>query len=166
MVRASRDRVAGPARCPSVEWETGGGECGGTARRDKARASQVTAVAVKTIYVSKGGIGGQIIAPVHCPSQRGSRHASGDRQYVLTSKARRRSLWHQWFAWYPVVVKVDDELDHWVWFERLERKWSISKYGGKGHWTARPRSRIRRWLSTISSPPLAHQTFYRWSRGS
>jgi hypothetical protein len=59
------------------------------------------------------------------------------RQYVLTSKARRRSLWHQWFAWYPVVVKVDDELDHWVWFERLERKWSISKYGGKGHWRYR-----------------------------
>jgi hypothetical protein len=27
-----------------------------------------------------------------------------------------------------------DDLDHWVWFERLERKWSISKYGGKGHW--------------------------------
>jgi hypothetical protein len=36
-----------------------------------------------------------------------------------------------------VVVKVDDELDHWVWFERLERKWSISKYGGKGHWRYR-----------------------------
>jgi hypothetical protein len=77
MVRASRDRVAGPARCLSVEWETGGGECGGTARRDKARASQVTAVAVKTIYVSKGGIGGQIIAPVHCPHQKQEGAPSG-----------------------------------------------------------------------------------------
>jgi hypothetical protein len=68
-----------PARCSlRIVGDWGGGECGGTARRDKARASQVTAVAVKTIYVSKGGIGGQIIAPVHCPSQRGSRHALGD----------------------------------------------------------------------------------------
>jgi hypothetical protein len=31
------DRVAGPARCPCVKWETGGGECGGTAQRVKAR---------------------------------------------------------------------------------------------------------------------------------
>jgi hypothetical protein len=35
-----------------------------------------------------------------------------------------------------VVVKVNDELDHWVWFERLERKWSLGKYGG-GHWRYR-----------------------------
>jgi hypothetical protein len=34
-------------------------------------------------------------------------------------------------------VKVDDELDHWVWFERLERKCSIGKYSGKGHWRYR-----------------------------
>ena len=60
------------------------------------------------------------------------------RQHVLTSKARKRSLWHHWFAWYPVVMTVDDELDHWVWFERLERKWSIGKYGDqKGHWRYR-----------------------------
>jgi hypothetical protein len=37
--------------------------------------------------------------------------------------------WHHWFAWYPVVVRVNDELKHWVWLERLERKWSISKNG-------------------------------------
>ena len=36
-----------------------------------------------------------------------------------------------------MVVKVDDELDHWVWFEHLERKWSISKYGSKGNWRYR-----------------------------
>jgi hypothetical protein len=48
----------------------------------------------------------------------------------------RRSLWHLWFAWYPVVVKGRDEFDHWVWFERLERKWSIGKYGG-GCWRYR-----------------------------
>ena len=59
------------------------------------------------------------------------------RQHVLTSQAQRHSLWHHWFAWYPVVVKVDDELDNWVWFEHLERKWSISKYGSKGHWRYR-----------------------------
>jgi hypothetical protein len=59
------------------------------------------------------------------------------RQHVLTSKAIRRSIWHHWFAWYPFVVKVDDELDHWVWFERLERKWHLSKYGGKGRWRYR-----------------------------
>ena len=34
-------------------------------------------------------------------------------------------------------MKADDELDHWVWFERLERKWSLSKYGDKGHWRYR-----------------------------
>jgi len=33
------DDVAGAktARCPCVEWETGGGECGGTARRVNPR---------------------------------------------------------------------------------------------------------------------------------
>jgi hypothetical protein len=43
--------------------------------------------------------------------------------------------WHHWFAWYPVVVRVDDELRHWVWFEHLERKWSLGEY--KGHWQYR-----------------------------
>ena len=59
------------------------------------------------------------------------------RQHVLTSKARRRSLWHHWFAWHPVVVTADDELENWVWLERVERKWSIGKYGGKGRWKYR-----------------------------
>ena len=58
------------------------------------------------------------------------------RQHVLTSQAQRRSLWHQWFAWYPVVVSSHNELDHWVWFERLERKWSIGTYGS-GLWRYR-----------------------------
>ena len=63
------------------------------------------------------------------------------RQHILKSQAIRRSLWHQWFAWYPVVVRAHDELEHWVWFERLERKWSIGKYGG-GCWRYRhPRAR-------------------------
>jgi hypothetical protein len=30
----------------------------------------------------------------------------------------------RWFAWYPVVVSVEQEFDHWVWLEHLERKWS------------------------------------------
>jgi len=59
------------------------------------------------------------------------------RQHVLTSQARRHSLWHHWFAWYPVAVKVDDELDHWVWFERLEENGPFSKYGGEGRWRYR-----------------------------
>jgi hypothetical protein len=38
-------------------------------------------------------------------------------------------------------VRAHDELEHWVWFERLERKWSIGKYGG-GHWRySHPRAR-------------------------
>jgi hypothetical protein len=53
------------------------------------------------------------------------------RQHVLTSHARRRSVWHRWFAWYPVVVSGEEEFDHWVWFERLERKWSIGRYGAQ-----------------------------------
>jgi hypothetical protein len=29
-------------------------------------------------------------------------------------------------------------VDHWVWFERLERKWSVGGYGDqKGHWRYR-----------------------------
>jgi hypothetical protein len=36
-----------------------------------------------------------------------------------------------------VIVSVEEEFDHWVWFERLERKWSINKYGGKGRWRYR-----------------------------
>ena len=38
-----------------------------------------------------------------------------------------------------LVVTADDELENWVWLERLERKWSISKYGGKGRWKYRLR---------------------------
>jgi hypothetical protein len=60
------------------------------------------------------------------------------RQHVLTSRAKRRSLWQRWFAWYPVVVSVEEEFDHWVWFEHLERKWSLGRYGDqKGHWKYR-----------------------------
>jgi len=58
------------------------------------------------------------------------------REYVRTEQARRRSVWHRWFAWHPVIVSVEEEFDHWVWFERLERKWSLGKYGG-GHWRYR-----------------------------
>jgi hypothetical protein len=53
------------------------------------------------------------------------------RQHVLTSQARRHSLWHHWFAWYPVAVKVDDELDHWVWFERLEENGPLANMAVK-----------------------------------
>jgi hypothetical protein len=37
-----------------------------------------------------------------------------------------------------VIVNVveEEEFDHWVWFERLERKWSFGKYGG-GLWRYR-----------------------------
>ena len=60
------------------------------------------------------------------------------REHLLTVQSKRRSLWHHWFAWYPVVVRVEDELDHWVWFEHLERKWSHSRYGSeKGRWRYR-----------------------------
>ena len=60
------------------------------------------------------------------------------RQRVLTTLAKKRSLWHPWFAWYPVVVSLDEELEHWVWLERLERKWSLGRYGDqKGHWRYR-----------------------------
>ena len=60
------------------------------------------------------------------------------REYVRTEQARRRSLWQLWFAWHPVVVSVEGEFDHWVWFERLERKWSLGRYNDrKGHWRYR-----------------------------
>ena len=37
-----------------------------------------------------------------------------------------------------LVVSVEDELDHWVWFERLERKWSLGRYHNqKGRWRYR-----------------------------
>jgi len=60
------------------------------------------------------------------------------REHVRTVQTRRRSVWHLWFAWYPVVVKVEGEFDHWVWLEHLERKWSVSHYGEqKVHWRYR-----------------------------
>ena len=60
------------------------------------------------------------------------------REYVRTEQARRRSVWHRWFAWYPVVVCVEEDFDHWVWLERLDRKWSLGRYGDhKGHWRYR-----------------------------
>ena len=60
------------------------------------------------------------------------------RQHVRTEQAKRRSVWHRWFAWYPVVVSVEGEFDHWVWLEHLERKWSVGGYGDqKGRWRYR-----------------------------
>jgi hypothetical protein len=60
------------------------------------------------------------------------------REHVRTEQARKRSVWHRWFAWYPVVVSVEAELDRWVWSEHLERKWSLGRYGNqKGHWRYR-----------------------------
>jgi hypothetical protein len=59
------------------------------------------------------------------------------REYVRTEQARRRSLWHPWFAWHPVLVSVDEEFACWVWLEHLERKWSLGRYGNHGHWRYR-----------------------------
>ena len=60
------------------------------------------------------------------------------REYVRTVQAKRRSVWHRWFAWYPVIVSVEEESDHWVWLETLERKWSLGRYADrKGHWRYR-----------------------------
>jgi hypothetical protein len=59
------------------------------------------------------------------------------REHVRTEQARRRSLWHRWFAWYPVVVSVEGEFDHRVWLEHLERKWSVGRYRNHGHWRYR-----------------------------
>ena len=59
------------------------------------------------------------------------------REYVRTEQARRRSVWHRWFAWHPVVVRVEEEFDHWVWLETLERKWTVGRYRNHGHWRYR-----------------------------
>jgi hypothetical protein len=60
------------------------------------------------------------------------------REYARTVRAKRRSAWHRWFAWYPVVVRFDKEFERRVWLERLERKWSVGRYGDqKGHWRYR-----------------------------
>jgi hypothetical protein len=57
---------------------------------------------------------------------------------VRTEQARRRSLWHPWFAWHPVLVSVDEEFACWVWLEHLERKWSLGRYRNqKGRWRYR-----------------------------
>jgi hypothetical protein len=59
------------------------------------------------------------------------------RQHVLTARAIRRSRWHRWFAWHPIVVR-EKEFEHRVWFAHLERKWSFGRYGEqKGHWRYR-----------------------------
>jgi hypothetical protein len=47
-------------------------------------------------------------------------------------------MWHRWFAWRPIVMKIEGELDHWVWFEYVQRKWSHSRYGDKSYWKYRP----------------------------
>jgi len=60
------------------------------------------------------------------------------REHVRTEQAKRRSVWHRWFAWHPVLVSVGEEFACWVWLETLERKWSIGRYGDrKGHWRYR-----------------------------
>jgi hypothetical protein len=34
-----------------------------------------------------------------------------DQHGAANAQARRRFVWHRWFAWYPVVVSVEEELD-------------------------------------------------------
>jgi hypothetical protein len=45
-----------------------------------------------------------------------------DMKLLVQSHTRQRSAsllkWHRWFAWYPVVVRVDNELKHWVWLAK------------------------------------------------
>jgi hypothetical protein len=60
------------------------------------------------------------------------------REHVRTERAKKRSVWHRWFAWHPVVVRVEKGFEQRVWFAPLERKWSFGRYGEqKGHWRYR-----------------------------
>jgi hypothetical protein len=85
------------------------------------------------------------------------------RQHVRTEQAKRRSVWHRWFAWYPVVVSVEGEFDHWVWLEHLERKWSVGGYGDqKGRWKYRhPVVRAERAAPSEASSHLGEQSLQR-----
>ena len=85
------------------------------------------------------------------------------RQHVRTEQAKRRSVWHRWFAWYPVVVSVEGEFDHWAWFEHLERKWSVGGYGDqKGRWKYRhPVVRSLRATPSEASIHLGEQSLQR-----
>ena len=103
--------IVGPARPSKIGWRAKSTHC-----PDKAR-SRPTAALIMGFPV--------------CLRSHGSREKRltimrwATRQLVQMSQAQRHSLWHHWFAWYPVVVRAHDELEHWVWFERLERKCSI-----------------------------------------
>lgn len=36
-------------------------------------------------------------------------------------KNKDYSIWHRWFAWYPIQMKIDDEW-HTVWLQFIERR--------------------------------------------
>src|SRR5262249_15420713 len=60
------------------------------------------------------------------------------RQHVRTMRDERRSMWHRWFAWRPIVMKNVDGFDQWVWLEYVERKLSHGRYGLERFWRYRP----------------------------
>lgn len=49
----------------------------------------------------------------------------------------KRLAWHQWFAWYPVVVTVNGKANLLIWLETVERKFATMD------WTIKPKPYYR-----------------------
>jgi len=51
-------------------------------------------------------------------------------QWNRTKEIKNNSDWHPWFAWFPVVILMEDELtdychgvvSKWVWWEYIDRR--------------------------------------------
>ena len=49
-------------------------------------------------------------------------------------KVRRKSEWHEWFAWYPVTIDIVGGRHIKAWLETLSRKSEYVDFGGGCGW--------------------------------
>jgi hypothetical protein len=55
---------------------------------------------------------------------------------TFQEKIRRKSLWHEWYAWFPVRVGVTkDGHGIYAWLETVMRKGTYHCWGYDCHWT-------------------------------
>jgi hypothetical protein len=52
--------------------------------------------------------------------------------YIWEEKVRRKGIWHEWFAWYPVIVgQTEEKRKIIIWWEKVLRKRSEERRVGK-----------------------------------
>lgn len=49
-------------------------------------------------------------------------------------KTKQKEKWRKWFAWYPVIFKTENHLEHWIWLKTIFKKGVLHYDGYDGHY--------------------------------